>query len=131
MQNGKPSFSVPAHDGHSTNSSFVIRSAGCICCTLRADLLEEVANLAEAGSFEYVILYLCGFPFSFEADTFSFRFNSYLIIESSGISEPIQVSYPHIPLSFQHDTNNSNTGRRNLHPRIRRIHRQRGRNRRN
>ncbi|WVO13634.1 hypothetical protein L204_101255 [Cryptococcus depauperatus] len=41
---------------------------GCICCTLRADLLEEIANLAEAGSYDY------------------------LIIESSGISEPIQVA---------------------------------------
>ncbi|WVR07615.1 hypothetical protein IAU60_004657 [Kwoniella sp. DSM 27419] len=41
---------------------------GCICCTLRADLLEEVANLAEMAAFDY------------------------LIIESSGISEPIQVA---------------------------------------
>ncbi|AFR95285.2 cobalamin synthesis protein [Cryptococcus neoformans C23] len=41
---------------------------GCICCTLRADLLEEIATLAEAGQYDY------------------------LIIESSGISEPIQVA---------------------------------------
>jgi G3E family GTPase len=26
----------------------------CICCTLRADLLEEVAQLAETKQFEYV-----------------------------------------------------------------------------
>jgi hypothetical protein len=43
-------------------------SLGCICCTLRADLLEEVATLAEAGEFD------C------------------LLIESTGISEPIQVA---------------------------------------
>ncbi|WVQ75149.1 hypothetical protein IAR50_004758 [Cryptococcus sp. DSM 104548] len=41
---------------------------GCICCTLRADLLEEIATLADAGHYDY------------------------LIIESSGISEPIQVA---------------------------------------
>ena len=43
-------------------------SNGCICCTLREDLLVEVANIAADRSFEY------------------------LIIESSGISEPMPVA---------------------------------------
>ena len=43
-------------------------SNGCICCTLREDLLVEVANVAADRSFEY------------------------LIIESSGISEPMPVA---------------------------------------
>lgn len=41
---------------------------GCICCTLRYDLLEEVSELARSGKFDY------------------------LIIESTGISEPMQVA---------------------------------------
>jgi G3E family GTPase len=41
---------------------------GCICCTLREDLLREVARLAEAGRFDY------------------------LLIESTGISEPLPVA---------------------------------------
>jgi len=41
---------------------------GCICCTLREDLLLEIARLARSGKFEY------------------------LIIESTGISEPMQVA---------------------------------------
>lgn len=41
---------------------------GCICCTLRGDLLEEVAQLAMGGTVDY------------------------LLIESSGISEPMQVA---------------------------------------
>ncbi|MEM8618924.1 MAG: zinc metallochaperone GTPase ZigA [Actinomycetota bacterium] len=43
-------------------------SNGCICCTLREDLLEEVAKLARAGRFDY------------------------LLIESTGISEPLPVA---------------------------------------
>ncbi|MEU1802787.1 GTP-binding protein [Streptomyces sp. NPDC019937] len=41
---------------------------GCICCTLRDDLLEEVGRLAGEGRFDY------------------------LLIESSGISEPLPVA---------------------------------------
>ena len=43
-------------------------SNGCICCTLREDLLREVRDLALAGRFDY------------------------LLIESTGISEPLPVA---------------------------------------
>jgi len=51
-----------------TDEQLVEMSNGCICCTLRDDLLEEVRNLAEAGRFDY------------------------LLIESTGISEPMPVA---------------------------------------
>lgn len=41
---------------------------GCICCTLRVDLLEEITKIARDGEVDYII------------------------IESSGISEPMQVA---------------------------------------
>ena len=43
-------------------------SNGCICCTLRDDLLAEVSRLAQEGRFDY------------------------LLIESTGISEPVPVA---------------------------------------
>ncbi|WP_252717274.1 GTP-binding protein, partial [Herbaspirillum sp. B65] len=50
------------------NDELVEMSNGCICCTLRADLLEQVSALARSGRFDY------------------------LLIESTGISEPIPVA---------------------------------------
>lgn len=51
-----------------TDEKLVEMTNGCICCTLRDDLLKEVRTLAESDRFDY------------------------LLIESTGISEPLPVA---------------------------------------
>jgi G3E family GTPase len=53
---------------HRGSDALVEMSNGCICCTLRADLLEQVSALAGSARFDYIL------------------------IESTGISEPIPVA---------------------------------------
>ncbi|MFH8586203.1 GTP-binding protein [Streptomyces celluloflavus] len=59
-----------------TEERLVEMTNGCICCTLRDDLLDEVGRLAREGRFDY------------------------LLIESSGISEPMPVA---ATFAFPHD----------------------------
>jgi len=51
-----------------TQEQLVEMSNGCICCTLRDDLLNEVRGLAEQGHFDY------------------------LLIEATGIAEPLPIA---------------------------------------
>jgi G3E family GTPase len=63
-----------------TDEALVEMSNGCICCTLREDLLKEVRKLASEGRFDY------------------------LLIESTGISEPLPVAST---FDFRDDNGNS------------------------
>jgi G3E family GTPase len=63
-----------------TQEALVEMSNGCICCTLRDDLLREVRTLAAAGRFDY------------------------LLIESTGIAEPLPVA---ATFSFRDEDGNS------------------------
>ena len=51
-----------------TEEALIEMTNGCICCTLREDLLKEIVELAHQGRFDY------------------------LLIESTGISEPLPVA---------------------------------------
>ena len=56
-----------------TEEKLVEMSNGCICCTLRDDLLEEVSRLARDGRFDYLLIESPNFRSHSGAQTFTFE----------------------------------------------------------
>lgn len=57
-----------------TQEQLVELTNGCICCTLRDDLLQEVTQLAKQGCFDYLLIELTGISEPLPvASTFEFR----------------------------------------------------------
>lgn len=61
--------SLIKNGGLSATDSLIPMSNGCICCTLASDLAQQLTSIAETGDFDYII------------------------IEASGICEPIPIAY--------------------------------------
>ncbi|CAD6887407.1 unnamed protein product [Tilletia controversa] len=68
------------HHASKTTERLVQLQNGCICCSLRGDLLEEVANLASKNVFDYLV-----------AETFAEEFSDMMLQAAEDLKEDIKT----------------------------------------
>lgn len=79
---------VQQHKVSNQEEKLIQLQNGCICCTLRGDLLEELLGLSEQGAFDYIVIESTGIAEPMQvAETFSTDFSQALLDTPGGIPE--------------------------------------------
>ncbi|SCV99306.1 LAFE_0A00276g1_1 [Lachancea fermentati] len=79
---------VQTHNVCQKEEKLIQLQNGCICCTLRGDLLEELVGIGERGEFDYIVIESTGIAEPMQvAETFSVEFSNILLETPGGIPE--------------------------------------------
>lgn len=82
---------ITNHKVVTTEEKVIQFQNGCICCTLRGDLLEELIKVATKREFDYIIIESTGIGEPMQvAETFSLEFSE-MMAETAGKEEDIKL----------------------------------------
>lgn len=83
---------IKSHKVSKKEEKLIQLQNGCICCTLRGDLLEELVGFFENGDFDYIIIESTGIAEPMQvAETFSTEFSQTLLDTPGGVTEDEEV----------------------------------------
>lgn len=83
---------IQSHSVSNKEEKLIQLQNGCICCTLRGDLLEELVGFFENYDFDYIIIESTGIAEPMQvAETFSTEFSQTLLETPGGVTQDEEV----------------------------------------